>query len=343
MCIPSPETHEAEYDVTIATVCYNAAAHLPRCIESVQPLLRGESVRAEHLIVDGASTDGTLRLLEEAQRAGRITRYVSEKDEGIYDAMNKALRLARGRVIVYINADDEIVPSGVPAAVNPILCGECAYCVGRVMIKRENGGKPRYTHEDMREALLSAPYGHPGLFVSTELLRRMGGFTLSPDLRIAADAELMGRLYLTQQPMKFTGELSAIFYIGGVSTQGYAPRMETLKMMCRNTEAICERLRREPRWFARIMRHIHRDVSSIEAESGHPLPRNTQKALHHLIRATAAVLPPLYRHRFILQCMQQRMRLLAAALLPSRSSRKRRRQADLCRLIAGGLRQAGRQ
>lgn len=206
---------EAVYDLTVATVCFNAVACLPRCMAAVQPLLHGEHLKTEYLVIDGGSTDGTVALLEEAQRQGRLTRFISEPDKGIYDAMNKALRLARGRIIVYANADDEVVPSGAAAACEPILRGECEYCVGRVEIVSDKGKRRGFTRENMDEALLSAPYGHPGLYASTACLRSMGGFTISPDLRIAVDAELMGRLAAAELPMRFTGELCARFTRAG--------------------------------------------------------------------------------------------------------------------------------
>lgn len=331
------QADDAVFDLTVATVCFNAEACLPRCIAAVQPLLHDEHLKVEYLVIDGASADGTVALLEEAQAQGRLTRFVSEKDAGIYDAMNKALRLARGRVIVYANADDEVVPSGAAAACAPILRGEYCYCVGRVEIVDEQGAHLGFTRENMDEALLTAPYGHPGLYASAELLRSMGGFTLSPDLRIAADAELMGRLAAAELPMCFTGELCARFYMGGVSTSDLRTRRETLLMMCRNREAIARKLTRRPRILFRVLRHIRRHGVLIELGTGEPLPEEILAECRLLLRTIAAVLTPMQRSRAVLQCRLQALRFRAEALLSPRKAAGKRIQARLCRFMAEQL------
>lgn len=87
--------------LTVLTVVKNGAADLPRCLASVDaqawPAL-------EHVVVDGASTDGTLELLRRA--AGPRRRVVSEPDEGLYDAMNKGIDLATGDFVLFLGADD---------------------------------------------------------------------------------------------------------------------------------------------------------------------------------------------------------------------------------------------
>ncbi len=89
--------------ITLITVCYNAAATLRDTLESV----RAQNYPAlEYLIIDGGSTDGTLAILQEAQYASLITRYVSEPDKGIFDAMNKGIKMATGEIVGCLNADD---------------------------------------------------------------------------------------------------------------------------------------------------------------------------------------------------------------------------------------------
>ena len=89
---------------SVVTITYNAAPMLQRTLDSV----RRQTYRdIEHLIIDGASTDDTLRMAEEYKgSAGVQIRIISEPDKGIYDAMNKGLRLATGDYIVFMNAGD---------------------------------------------------------------------------------------------------------------------------------------------------------------------------------------------------------------------------------------------
>ena len=87
--------------ISIITVCLNAAATVRDAVESVA----AQSYPGiEHIVIDGGSTDETLELLKSVN--ARISRLISEKDEGLYDAMNKGARLCTGEVIGFLNADD---------------------------------------------------------------------------------------------------------------------------------------------------------------------------------------------------------------------------------------------
>ena len=95
---------------TVATVCFNAATTLRRTLDSV---LVQQYPHIEHLIIDGASTDDTRRLVDEYAALyrsitdGRSLVFRSEPDKGLYDAMNKALRQAGGDYILFLNAGDK--------------------------------------------------------------------------------------------------------------------------------------------------------------------------------------------------------------------------------------------
>lgn len=96
----SPATNQAPL-VSIVTITYNAAEVLTPTMES---LATQTFTDFEHLIIDGASNDATLEIASELRTAA--TRILSEKDNGLYDAMNKGLHLARGKYIIFINAGD---------------------------------------------------------------------------------------------------------------------------------------------------------------------------------------------------------------------------------------------
>lgn len=89
--------------VSIITVVFNAVATLERTILSVQGL---DYPYVEYIVVDGASTDGTLPLIRQYEKA--IHKFLSEPDKGLYDAMNKGLELATGDYVWFINAGDEV-------------------------------------------------------------------------------------------------------------------------------------------------------------------------------------------------------------------------------------------
>jgi glycosyltransferase involved in cell wall biosynthesis len=206
----TPQDAPAGPLISLITVTWNCAASLPRTLASVAAVkaLLGESV--EYVVVDGASTDGTLALIG---ACADIDRYVSEPDNGIYNAMNKALALARGKYLLFINGDDELVPHGYPAAAAalrqarpPVLC-----CVTVVD-----------TLDSPAEVLAAAPrrlpffntVPHPSTFVCSDLMRR---YRFREDLRIAADYDLFLRLYLEGHAFAVSGAVTALHHRGGVS------------------------------------------------------------------------------------------------------------------------------
>ena len=91
--------------VTLITVCFNSAATLSTAIDSV---LSQKGVDIEYIIVDGGSTDGTVDIIKEySTRSTRLTfKWISEKDSGMYDAINKGIKMATGDVVGILNADD---------------------------------------------------------------------------------------------------------------------------------------------------------------------------------------------------------------------------------------------
>ena len=87
--------------ISIVTVCYNAVAVIEKTIQSV---LSQTYRNIEYIVIDGASTDGTIDVLKKYQT--KISCFISEPDEGIYDAMNKGLKIATGEWICFMNAGD---------------------------------------------------------------------------------------------------------------------------------------------------------------------------------------------------------------------------------------------
>jgi glycosyltransferase involved in cell wall biosynthesis len=89
--------------ISVITVSYNAAKHIEDTILSI---VEQTYPNIEYIIVDGASTDNTASIIEKYQ--SKITHFISEPDQGIYDAMNKGLKRATGEYVCFINADDQL-------------------------------------------------------------------------------------------------------------------------------------------------------------------------------------------------------------------------------------------
>ena len=91
---------------SIITICYNPGGKIKTAIESV---LSQDYSNIEYVIIDGASNDGTVELIK--SYGDKISRFISEPDNGLYDAFNKGINLTTGEVIGFVNADDLLVNS----------------------------------------------------------------------------------------------------------------------------------------------------------------------------------------------------------------------------------------
>jgi glycosyltransferase involved in cell wall biosynthesis len=178
--------------VSIVTVCFNAADTIQHTIRSV---LDQKYEHIEHVIVDGGSTDGTVDIVTKYN--GRIKKFISEPDEGIYDAMNKGLHLAQGEVVAFLNADDVYAsPTVISDAVNALhavhadgVYGDLVYVgrrSGKRIVRYWRAGP--YRPQAFRSGWVPP---HPTFFCRTALYRELGGY--DPACRIAGDFELMLR------------------------------------------------------------------------------------------------------------------------------------------------------
>lgn len=149
----------------------------------------------EHIIVDGGSKDETLAVV--AAEVMRDHKLLSEKDKGIYDAMNKGIALATGDVIGFINADDFYPGPDILATVASafeVSGADC--CYGDLCyVQQDDVSKTvRYWQSaPFKSGFFSRGWcpPHPTFFVRREVYKRLGGFDLS--FKIAADVELMAR------------------------------------------------------------------------------------------------------------------------------------------------------
>lgn len=202
-------------DVTIVTVCYNALTHLDGCISSVVNQ-RDSGLNIEHLVIDGNSTDGTQAYLQQSQERGNITSYISEPDDGLYDAMNKGIALAKGKIIAFLNADDEFLPGAIAALSAPILEGKADYTMGTARVL-DNGEFTVRLWPDLDNAFMGAFCCHQTLFCKTDIIRNLGGFE-GETFPVIADGDLMAKLAAhPYNPVSITGD-HVIFRKGGCSS-----------------------------------------------------------------------------------------------------------------------------
>lgn len=177
--------------ISIITVVRNNKKTVEEAIESV---LAQTYQELEYIIVDGASTDGTIEIVKNYR--DKITKLISEPDKGIYDAMNKGIALATGDVIGILNSDDfyvdafviEKVAKGFENQVDSVY-GDLVYVNKNDSAKVVRYWKSKNTYEGIFQTGWYP--AHPAFFVKREIYERYGCFNL--DFKIAADCELMLR------------------------------------------------------------------------------------------------------------------------------------------------------
>jgi glycosyltransferase involved in cell wall biosynthesis len=178
--------------ISIITVCYNAARTLPDTIRSVA---EQDYPEIEHIIVDGGSTDGTVDFIANAQS---VSKFVSERDKGIYDAMNKGINMASGEVIGILNADDFYVNKSVINQIARIFndANVDACYADLVYVKESDTSKIiRYwKSKSFKPGLFLKGWmpAHPTFFVRKSVYQQYGLFNLN--YRIASDVEMLFRL-----------------------------------------------------------------------------------------------------------------------------------------------------
>lgn len=177
--------------ISVITVSYNSAATIADTLRSVE----NQTYRQfEHLVIDGQSSDDTLLIIESNSHSNLAV--CSEPDSGIYDAMNKGLRLAKGDVVGFLNSDDYFSDNNALQKIAHAFDDSAVQaCYGDlVYINQQDGRVVRYWK--------SKPYekgdfskgwcpAHPTFYIRREALERLGLFDLS--FKLAADAEFMMR------------------------------------------------------------------------------------------------------------------------------------------------------
>lgn len=197
--------------LSIITVVRNDAAGLARTVASLAQTAADPAI--ECLLVDGASTDGTVAVARGFYPAERM---VSEPDRGIYDAMNKGLRRARGRYGLWLNGGDTLVP-GAAARLVAHLETATADVVGfGTVVSSPDGAFPSYTWHGSAVAFARGALPHPSTAIARDRALRLGGY--DDRWPIAADRDLMLRLHRDGATYAAVDAAVAAFTTGGVSS-----------------------------------------------------------------------------------------------------------------------------
>ena len=223
--------------ITVITVCYNSAKTIGDTLRSV----REQTYKnVEHIIIDGGSTDRTLDIV--ATEGTHVVKLVSEKDNGIYHAMNKGIKFATGDVVAFLNADDFYKDANSLERVAFIMHSEQLDALyGDVeffradqqdtVVRRYNSG--RFTPGRLGWGWMPA---HPALFVRRTLFERYGVFRT--DYRIAGDFEFIARVFKhAELRHRHLPESLVCMQMGGISTSGWRATLQLNREMMRACRA----------------------------------------------------------------------------------------------------------
>jgi glycosyltransferase involved in cell wall biosynthesis len=217
-------------DLSVITVSLNAAATIARTIDSVRAQT---GALIEHIVVDGGSTDGTMEIVM-GRRQG-FAQVVCEPDRGLYDAMNKGLALARGKLTGFLNADDAYAsPNALRRLIEAWQTSKADAVYGDVLqvdaqdrpLRMISGGA--FSPDKLRRGLMPP---HPSFYARTALLREAGGF--NTDYAIAADFDLVTRTFaMPDFQAVYVPTIVANMRVGGVSTRNLkATRIATAEIL----------------------------------------------------------------------------------------------------------------
>lgn len=215
--------------ISIITVVRNNAATVRGCVESVL----SQTYPVEYIVIDGCSADGTLDIIK--KYGAKISKVVSEPDKGIYDAMNKGIKVVTGDIIGMLNSDDvyasDIVIERVADCFSKKKVDSCYGDL--VYVNKNNSDKIiRYWKAgEYKEGLLKRGWmpPHPTFFAKKEIYDKYGYF--NPAFKIAADYELM---------LRFLGRYKiSTYYIPGVFIKmrvGGASNKSLMNLIIKTTE-----------------------------------------------------------------------------------------------------------
>ena len=213
--------------VSVITPCYNSEKTIEKTLSSIENQTYSN---IEYIIIDGGSSDRTLSLIEQHRdRLPKNLRIVSEKDKGIYDAMNKGIHMANGSLIGIVNSDDWYEHDTIEQAVTHYQGNSYEVLYG--MQRNYLGDKEKailfFHHDFLSEQMIT----HPTCFVTKGAYQALGLFDLS--YRSAADYDLMLRFWRSQKVV-FTPILRVLsnFRLGGMSSSQKGVR-ENAAIRCR--------------------------------------------------------------------------------------------------------------
>jgi glycosyltransferase involved in cell wall biosynthesis len=205
--------------LSIITVNLNNSHGLAKTLASIETQ---QALSFEHIVIDGLSTDGSLEVLESrcykrfSWNENSLKVYLSEKDSGIYNAMNKGLSLASGKLIMFLNSGDTLKTNGILKLITDSQEDYDVIYGGISTAKHPYNVMPNFNHQHPWTPYLHLPF-HPAYICETDLLRDLGGF--NERYKLVADIDAIERTLRSARKIKRLDASLVIFDLGGVSSK----------------------------------------------------------------------------------------------------------------------------
>ncbi len=198
--------------LSIITISYNSSKYIEKCISSILPQLTDE---VEHIVVDGSSVDGTQSLLEKVSHDNFT--FKSERDNGISDAFNKGVELAKGEFVWFVNSDDWIASNSIKTIISYInSTPDVDIFYGQILSVKNSTYKQVPIAKDRDLNYMMSIY-HPATIMRKSKIVELGGFRLKK--KVAMDYDLFLRAYINKCRFTYISSVLSYFRHGGVSTE----------------------------------------------------------------------------------------------------------------------------
>lgn len=205
--------------ISVVTPCLNSERTIERTLSSIYNQTFNDY---EYIVVDGASSDGTLDILDKYVKLfnGKM-RYISEPDSGLYNAFNKCIKLANGEFIWIVNSDDYVQKDALKIFSNEIIKTDSKILCGRMNIIHSNGNVETtelYSMADYHKAktLMMMGTPHPATIVHRSIYKIYGGF--DERFYISADLDWFQRIARNNVSVHYFNKIVTNFVQGGIST-----------------------------------------------------------------------------------------------------------------------------
>lgn len=203
--------------ISLITVCYNSEKTIEDTLISV---LNQTYKNYEYIVVDGLSNDNTLGIIKQYEnKFNDKLKCISEKDNGLYDAMNKGIKIATGDIIGILNSDDILYDENVFELISKSFYDDIDGIYSNLILMNNDFTK---VTRNFKSKKITKKKGfhppHPTLYVKSEIYNKYGNYNL--DYRIAADLDFMYRIINNNVNLKYIDSCFVKMRTGGTSTNG---------------------------------------------------------------------------------------------------------------------------